>query len=822
VIYSCCDELRRAALADRLKNPSGLNGIDFLEVLDRELPPPQKIMRQRLLELHFVNALTGGPLTKDNVLIEGGERITDVIVTNVTPGPGADVLTVEVNHPGDFSIYTLRLVQDPQHPQPPPGYDPVLSEIDFSFKVECPSDFDCRSQCVCPPIPRVEPDVNYLAKDYASFRQLMLDRIALLSPQWTERNPADLGVALVETLAFVGDYLSYQQDAVGTEAYLGTARRRVSVRRHARLVDYAMHDGCNARAWVHVEVGADSGPLPKGTRIFTRITGQPAVLPDQPRLLRQAQAGFETMHDVPMLFEAHNQMNFYTWTDQRCCLPTGATSAELDGHFPDLGIGDVLIFEEVLGPDTGQPGDADPSHRQAVRLTQQPVLDVDPLNNNQFTHIEWGDEDALTFPLCISSRTDEEHGEKYLGNNVTVARGNIVLCDHGLTETNAPIPNTVPEPAIFRPTTNCDPCVETEPVAVPPRYRPVLKDQPLTFAAPFDATASAASAMTWDVHTAMPEVSLSSLLNTDTETWLPKRDLLNSAANAPEFVVEIDTDSAAYLRFGDDLLGERPEPGTQFAATYRVGNGVAGNVGAESLAHVVTALTAISLVRNPLPAQGGVEAETIEDVRQRAPAAFRTQERAVTEADYADVTQRDRRVQRAAATFRWTGSWHTVFLTVDRLAGLLIDVPFKTSVADFVERYRMAGYDLEVDAPRFVSLQIEMHVCVKPDYFRSDVEAAILEIFSNRILPDGRRGVFHPDNFTFGQTVYLSPLIAAAQAVDGVSSVEVTVFQREGQDDLRPLQDGFLPMGALEIARCDNDPNFAEHGVFLLTLGGGK
>ena len=125
MIYSCCDELRRAALADPLKNPSGLNGIDFLEVLDRELPPPQKIMRQRLLELHFVNALTGGPLTKNNVRIEGGERITDVIVTNVTPGPGADVLTVEVNHPGDFSIYTLRLVQDPQHPQPPPGYDPV-------------------------------------------------------------------------------------------------------------------------------------------------------------------------------------------------------------------------------------------------------------------------------------------------------------------------------------------------------------------------------------------------------------------------------------------------------------------------------------------------------------------------------------------------------------------------------------------------------------------------------------------------------------------------------------------------------------------------
>ena len=80
----------------------------------------------------------------------------------------------------------------------------------------------------------------------------------------------------------------------------------------------------------------------------------------------------------------------------------------------------------------------------------------------------------------------------------------------------------------------------------------------------------------------------------------------------------------------------------------------------------------------------------------------------------------------------------------------------------------MAGHDLEVDRPRYVSLEIEMHVCVKPDYFRADVKEALLELFSNRLLPDGRLGAFHPDQFTFGQTVYLSPLIAAAQAVPGV------------------------------------------------------
>ena len=82
----------------------------------------------------------------------------------------------------------------------------------------------------------------------------MLDRIGALDPDWRERHVPDLGIALVELLAYVADYLAYRQDAVATEAYLGTARRRISVKRHARLVDYPMHDGCNARAWVQVLV----------------------------------------------------------------------------------------------------------------------------------------------------------------------------------------------------------------------------------------------------------------------------------------------------------------------------------------------------------------------------------------------------------------------------------------------------------------------------------------------------------------------------------------------------------------------------------------
>src|SRR5207245_5276350 len=145
--------------------------------------------------------------------------------------------------------------------------------IDFSFKVECPSDFDCKPVHLCPEADPDEPDIDYLAKDYGSFRRLLLDRMSQLVPQWRQSSAADTGIALVELLSYVGDHLSYQQDAIATEAYLETARRRVSLRRHALLVDYPMHDGCNARAWLQLQVKAPSFTLSKGAQFLTRCPG---------------------------------------------------------------------------------------------------------------------------------------------------------------------------------------------------------------------------------------------------------------------------------------------------------------------------------------------------------------------------------------------------------------------------------------------------------------------------------------------------------------------------------------------------------------------
>jgi predicted phage baseplate assembly protein len=223
-----------------------------------------------------------------------------------------------------------------------------------------------------------------------------------------------------------------------------------------------------------------------------------------------------------------------------------------------------------------------------------------------------------------------------------------------------------------------------------------------------------------------------------------------------------------------------------------------------------------------MPAAGGIEPEDIEAARRDAPQAFRTQERAVTAADYAAAAERRAEVQRAAATFRWTGSWHTVFVTADRFGGAAVDSRFEARLRRHLERFRMAGYDLEVDGPHYVPLEIALHICVLPEYFRSEVVRAVRQELGTGVLPDGRLAVFHPDNFTFGESVFLSRIVAAAQAVEGVEAVWAQKFQRMANPDPASLENGVIGIGRLEIAQLANDANFRERGLLELQPGGGK
>jgi hypothetical protein len=178
-------------------------------------------------------------------------------------------------------------------------------------------------------------------------------------------------------------------------------------------------------------------------------------------------------------------------------------------------------------------------------------------------------------------------------------------------------------------------------------------------------------------------------------------------------------------------------------------------------------------------------------------------------------------VQQAAATLRWTGSWHTVFITIERDQQAALDTNFIDGLQAYLDGYRMAGVDLQIEDGVQVPLLIQMSVCVQPDYVATDVEQALLTVFSSQVQPDGTPGLFNPARLELGQPFYLSPLIAAAQAVDGVASVQILTFERQDQPSSDGLTAGVLTPQRLEFFVLDNDPNYPERGRFDLTVQGG-
>lgn len=1049
----CRTDRRRARVRAERRN-----GVDGVEVSDDG----------RTLTVTFLGRAPRG-LGPQHIRIDGGRRVRGIVAVSVELEDEEDPelddrVRVEVDRPGDSSTYRLSVVQPDGHgfpgTEPYPGFDPRYAGADFDFRRMCPAELDCVPHEAPPPPPGPRPVITYTARDYASLRKLLLDRLTLTAPRWVERHVPDLGVTVAELLAYVGDQLSYQQDAIATEAYLDTARRRTSVRRHARLVDYAMHDGCNARTFVALEACREA-TLREGDFRFLAVDLTHVDPVRRPEL--GAVVGEDVVAELPpsatweffepvdpgdlRLLPAHNAIRFWTWGDQECLLRKGATSATLrdewlhradgsadgisgagggdseatgGGHHPRrralrLRPGDVLIIEEVVGPDSGAPADADPAHRQAVRLVSV-TPDVDDLYDQPVVEVTWDAEDALAFDARLSSRGGQDCCPI---PDVSVARGNVVLVDHGrsLGACGGPVEViTVPPAPVVPPT--CDPpefgCGGDDAVdpvvafvqdlvgrtgdrqpltadhvhdlvrllgqsttdraglvldldgdrevvvpdtaedqhaalrallaqitypAVRPRFRPVLERAPVTqrVAFPLPAHVAAAQArllaaipdrvrawleqlwrqvrgggrpsreqvaalavlfgervltdlrlgerperalrellarrtellaaktrrldvlraralaggvldegiawelaQTWgdDYATGLapdsaalrgsarsalvtdPRAALPSVLLRGGAEWAPRRDLLDSGPRDRHFVGEVEESGRLALRFGDGGHGAAPPPGEELAVHYRVGNGVAGNVGAEAVNHLVLCRgdqhDAVDRVRNPLAAVGGVEPESLDEVRQLAPLALRRELlRAVTAEDYAALAARVPGVQRAAARMRWTGAGREVQVAVDPVGRDEPGAALLDTVAQALARVRRIGHQVTVGPAVLVPLEVGLAVCVAEGYQRGHVLAALRDAL-------GARGFFHPDALTFGEPVRVSRLVAAAAAVPGVVTARVTVLRRQFGQDEGALEAGLLRLGPLEVAQLDNDPDRPENGRLDIALGGGR
>ncbi len=900
-----------------------------------------------------------------NVRIDGPAGAAPVSVASVRRATQDDPhledrLLVELAAPGSAGRYTLRLVERTADGRPGwaplRGLDPRFAQAGFAFDIDLPNPVAGTAPAAASGTAVLQ--ASYLARDYEGLRQLILDRLAGTMPAWTETHIPDIGITLVELLAYIGDDLSYYQDAVATEAYLQTARRRISVRRHARLVDYRLGEGCQARAWVCLAV-IGAAQLPLRELLFAAVPGMPqgaspvlsadavapgTASPARPYTpVRAALGPPATMSAAGVgrgpavaVSPAHNEVPLWAWGEHDSWLLAGATTAVLADGWIDpadhgsagprslsLQAGDVVVFEATKDP--SGIGPPDPAQRHPVRLTAVHAS-VDRLYDQAILEITWAEAEALPFNLQVSAA-----GPAGSTVQCAVVRGNTVLVGDG-----AGVPEQLPsgQVVLSHPSLTWA-CPYPDPAAVArhqarmlrglpadwrreveawrrdaeagqalseqrlTRLRRLLGEDALTelglsgrerdragqeaeglrrllldagrllaprlrrlevlaalarasgplaqvllrevaddwgedLAGPLSphqpaAWGPASAATSQDPRQALPLLAVAPAggAGSAQQPWTVVPDLVDSPPGSRQVMAEIDDAGLGHLRFSS---GDQPAGPVE--ASYQIGQGAAGNVPAEAINAVAaltpaaaTALSVVQSLGNPLPAAGGTDPETITAAKAALPGAFLAdQPRALVAADYTAIAERVAGVRSATTALRWTGIRYAADVAVQPTVGEDPGQELLAAVHDALWPLRRIGHELWVRPPGYRPLVVALNVDIGPDVVRADVTAALTALLGSGQQADGTPGLFSPQRMGFGQPVYASPIIAAAQGVPGVEAVTLTRFGFLGPPGapVHARIPELLRLRPSEIARLDNDPQAPEHGYAIINVQGGR
>jgi hypothetical protein len=751
--------------------------------------------------------------------VRGGPGSGQVKVTAVAAGGAPDTLRLTVAPIGDYSTYTLACQES--------FIDPVFGEIGFKFRPGCFSN-DCSPAWAPAPAPLASPAIDYLAKDYDSFRHTLMTAMAQRVPGWASTSEADLDQTLIDLFAATADELSDYQDRVMNEAYLASCRSRVSLARHARLVDYHIHQGNQSSAWLALTVNNSFAnyTLPAD---FTFWSGRPPGEADC-----QLFATRSPQRVDPLL----NTLRLHTWSDARPSLAAGSTSADLipDSAAPNqadanavrdlIGQGVVknLLLQEWLNPLTGREPGRNPEKRQLLRLHDftadpalRPVTLRDPLTNQWFVRIHWREEDALRADYCFTVWTGTPTTRV---PNISRFHGNLVRVYHGIPaetffyEPGVELPIDDPQTPwtkhrhferLVRYGEDRGTLCRLPPEHAPLAYLPT----PVGGEIPPESTLRAT-------------VTASAI----TSSWDEVISLVHSREDDEHCAVETDELQRSFVRFGDGLNGRQLAAGTVAHCRYQIGGGIAGNVGTDSIRGFPTPLLPthpLTGAWNPFDVTDGRDPEPVAKILRAAPEAFRARQlRAITLPDYIARAEEVDGVSRAVARYAWTGSWRTVRIVIDPVGTTTLRPALRDAVSEHLEALRLIGEDLEIRPPRYVPLSIVVRACVREDVWREDVQAFLEQEFSDGWTPDGRRGFFHPDAWTFGQALHRSEIAGRVHAVAGIEHILSIEMERFNEPTPGTPQPEVMEMAFDEIVQVLNDVDHLEKGRITFDLRGGR
>ncbi len=593
-------------------------------------------------------------------------------------------------------------------------------------------------------------------------------------PEWTDHNVSDPGVTLIELFAWMTDLVLYRMNRVPEKHYL----------RFMDLIGMQLKDAVPARTPITFTLSAPQpGPvtIPRGTDVATvRTSDSPAV-------------SFTTDHDLTIIPPTMRQclfssddVNFLDYTAR----------LQLDGDFFDA-------FQAVPLPgDTLHFGFVENLSNHTLRL------DID-------ANVEGIGVDPRDPPLAWEAWCGETRGwvrctvEADETGGLNTDGAVILHLPHGMEARVLSrlqlhwLRLRVIQPRPRQPTYSQSPRINT---VIPSSIGGTVPATHSTIAASellgrtTGVQGESFQLMNFPVLPRQEDEYLEVFEPDD--QWRRWTEVPNFRDSGPEdrhYTVDGVTGTISFgptIREPDGLehaYGRTPPRASALRfVRYRYGGGIVGNVGAGTLTILKSSIPYVSNVTNRQPAVGGLDPETVDAARFRAPLAIKTRDRAVTAEDFEFLAKEaSRRVARARCIqVRVDGAGSSVPPgTIELLIVPLIPADHARTieslqpppelleeVREYLDERRLLGTQLVVDGPAYVGVSVEATILVQrhrnADEVRANVASRIREYLDPLLGgPDGA-------GWPFGRDLYLSEMQSVVQAVPGVEyAQDVTLYQ---------------------------------------------
>jgi len=305
------------------------------------------------------------------------------------------------------------------------------------------------------------------------------------------------------------------------------------------------------------------------------------------------------------------------------------------------------------------------------------------------------------------------------------------------------------------------------------------------------------------------------------EEWLEVPSLAESGPGDHHVMVQIDENQKMSFMGGDGKHGAAfPTGSNNISVRYRTGLGAAGNLAANALSVLAAPLPFVQSSRNPVPGNGGADAQTIEVTRQMAPVTVRTLDRAVTAQDFKELALAYPGIDKANARYLRKDGRPLIDLVVATTGGLPLNSEMRDLLTAFLQARSAPDHLVVIRDYMPVAVRLALEAHIRPTFLRAETGVAIQKALSTGLAEDGSLGYFNFDKRGLGEDLYLSDVYALVESLPGVDFLIVKEFRKQASGSAAKLVNDVLSMPPDAVA-TGGDATDTSIGILAITLVGG-